>query len=867
MTVYSSFTVKPMGIPSGAAYKIKFYDVSTSSVEDIAAYSWAFGDWMVFTNTYPTNPTYLYITNASTYFSVDECVVFKSGGTIPPPIVVLPAWYYVKTVTATYITISSTVGGAAISLTGTGSGTNYIAHGAGSAGGSMANPTFTYHPTSTTSATYSVYHNVYGSSGSWGTPVEEHVPYVLGTASQTYKPTDEVYTRTSVFLYNGNNATLINRNQTTNNNLLFTKLTCTGSINRAGTATITILDVGESTVTEQDLISNGYTTETNVAIMVGYDIVWSGKILRATQNKMSQFDDANIIKEWNLECESDISKMNKQNITIDGTYYTHVGQLAFVCNNGVSGDIQWINAWKSIISNDGPKIKYYFPPDSKDMYATFQSLAKLSGFDWRTRLETRRYTTACTFDGTDTFTASTFNVATNALIGQWVIVINPTGESPLSYGRVTSNVVLPTGTITCTTITNAGVIPTGGLVVPILVVGDPYLDFASDISEHSPIVLYTMNQSENASLYNGYEFNDKTDKKSLFTKVVVSAKNLLASTTSGLPATISVTMCAKDAWNSDYDMFMNSSYIAHKMDGYVYSYTIGNSYIDLIGADYTLANGDTFYLYRSKADGTWDKTGPFTINGATATYMGSDGVPYTRVTATVVIDASVAAQKYTCFISTKQYVNWYPDLNEGGTYTTVQMGNEIRRFKNSMCGNSATYGHYIQIESASDMGYSSTIPYPHTVGCLLQNSANPITSPETGSPIADYGILQKSVTVDTLSTLTDLDVYATQHLILDSYYYKRASFWCHPYDFSPQDIPRANSTGTYPEYNVTPRFMREGSRISVQAHTGGSVEEYQIVDWTYTANELRIDITLGDFDRNIFTLLGEKTNALTGSIT
>ena len=55
-------------------------------------------------------------------------------------------------------------------------------------------------------------------------------------------------------------------------------------------------------------------------------------------------------------------------------------------------------------------------------------------------------------------------------------------------------------------------------------------------------------------------------------------------------------------------------------------------------------------------------------------------------------------------------------------------------------------------------------------------------------------------------------------------------------------------------------------RVSVSITTGDTATQYQIVDWTYTANQLRIDVTLGDFDRNIFTLVNDKTTALDNSI-
>jgi hypothetical protein len=844
-----AFTTNPTGIVSGQ--KVKCLDQSTMSLETIVGWEWHFYDLHTFTNTYPTNPTYLYISTASTFYTSGDTVIVQ-GGTPPSPLVI-GTTYYIVTATPTYVTLSaSSTLSPVITLTNAGSGTNTMQHIS-----LVQNPIFTY-PATATNVCQPMTESVTGSNGTGFSPYGAGQLFIVGSNTYTGKPLTKDYYNVSILLYNSTHMTLINRTPDANDSLVFTDLSCMGSINRSGTATFTVVDRGYSSANEVSLISSIYTTPTNVAIIVGYNVIWSGTILRATQGQTTLQSTSNQVKIWNIECESCIAMMAKQNVTATGVLVAPAGSIVkSIVNNGVTGDIQWIDAYHSILSFAGPKISY--TTTTKDMYSQFQALAKVTGFDWRAGVRTKTYVQTSYSGGV--CTVNTPRESLGSLVGWYAVWMGSATAYPTAYGYVSAN----NGTTTFTVSPVVGTPPAGSASV--LLIGPPILDFAADISQPSVQATFTNNAPFDAALYNCYEYDDKTDYKNLITKVVVSAKDVASTSSKGGPASISVSMTAKDAWNTYYDLYQNSAYITYKMDGYVYAYTTGNSYIDLIGQDFSLLANDTFYLYRTRANGVKEPIGPYTVNGSPTLYVGADGVPITRVSATVVIDASVAIQKYSVFVSTKQYVNNYVNLNQGGTYTVITMGGEIRRFKNSMAGTSTTYGPYIAIESTSDIGYSSTTPYPHCVGCLLQNPNYSETAPMANSPVALYGVIQKTIAVDSVVSKGDLDVYASSYLLSNSYYYQRATFWCTPMDYTVIKPPPGDGSGTTSEYAVSFGFLKEGDRIAVIPNQSESPTQFQIVSWEYTANQGKVTVTLGDFDRSVFTLLAEKTNALTGTLT
>ena len=114
-------------------------------------------------------------------------------------------------------------------------------------------------------------------------------------------------------------ATVLNRSSP-NNNLFFTDFQCVGSINKAGTLTFTAVDLGFSTAAERYLMT---TAGVYVVVMIGYSVVWSGQILRATNSVTQTYSGTSGYASYSVECESDIGKMKTQGIANPGLSRVH----------------------------------------------------------------------------------------------------------------------------------------------------------------------------------------------------------------------------------------------------------------------------------------------------------------------------------------------------------------------------------------------------------------------------------------------------------------------------------------------------------------------------------------------------------------
>jgi hypothetical protein len=59
-----------------------------------------------------------------------------------------------------------------------------------------------------------------------------------------------------------------------------------------------------------------------------------------------------------------------------------------------------------------------------------------------------------------------------------------------------------------------------------------------------------------------------------------------------------------------------------------------------------------------------------------------------------------------------------------------------------------------------------------------------------------------------------------------------------------------------------PRPVAVGDRISITTFSGETPIEYEVVSVTIKHDEGRISLELGDFEKNVFTSLEQKTNGL-----
>lgn len=846
VTPVASFTYTPS---SGTApLSVSFTDTSSNTP---TSWSWDFGDGNTSTL---QNPTHSFTTAGSSTVSLTASNAAGSSS---------PATHSV-TVTSMVASFNSNpkgfYSGQTVKFYDTSTSTGEVItswswdFGDGNTS-ALQNPTHTY-ATSLSNTSYTVALTVTGSNSGTNTSTQTGFIYEVGTSTSANKVTTMDYYNQSVFLYNGSYMAIVNRVPDTNNHLAFTSLECEGTINRGGVATIEIVDSGNASTVEKTLLASEYSTPTNVAILVGYQVVWTGRILRSTQGNTALNSVSNPVKQWTVECESDINKMSTQNVTASGTLTASPGSLVkSICNNSVSGDIQWIDSYHSIIAFDGPSIQYLVT--SKDMLTQFQSIAKVCGFDWRTHCLQRLLIQ--TAYSSNTVTVTTYRAAANSLVGWYCIFLGDATHYPSSYGYISANAATGSTTTSLTLSNVVGTPPSGGAWI--LLIGPPILDFAADISEKSVQAAYANNDVYSTSGYNCYEYDDKTDYKNLITKVVVNAKDITSNSSAGYTKTITATAAAKDAWTTDLSFFQHSTYITYKTEGYLYKYdsTVSTVNLYLIGQDYSFVASDTFYVYAKLSTGVPQVIGPLTVS-STSLVTQADGTPTTLV---VVVTSPGTGQymKYSVVVGTHTFIKDYSVIDTG-TYHFV--GNEVRVLR---AGSTDTArGPYVSITSG-DMGQLGTSIYPHYPGCLISTEQYSEVSPQEDSPIANYGLIQKTLSVDTQTTKSDLDAYATKYLLSNSYYYKRAAFWCHPVDFTVLICPPGDGSGSNAEYNQTFGFLKEGQRISVLPNINESIVQYQIADWVYNANAGKVQVTLGDFDRNVFTVLSDKTNSLTGSLT
>jgi hypothetical protein len=292
-------------------------------------------------------------------------------------------------------------------------------------------------------------------------------------------PSFSVWKRVSIFVYDKPSsatspaATVLNRNPSTNNNLFYSDLQVSGSVNIAGTAKFTVTNPGNATNAEKSLFSDDVVsvgvapTQKYIVIVCGHDIIWSGKILRSISTTQSPFNRPSTFGQWQVECESDIGKMKLQEVS-PPTPPTVVGKIGEVITSILrrksSDDIDWTGyhvgsspaLYESVISNEGGTVSYKV--QDSDMYTQFMSIAKVSGFEWRTRLVNWVEDYLSWNPSTKVLGApsvlSRFTLA--ELVDKWVLFLGDPdkGSHIISYGQVNNTApvdVIDFDSGTCTT--------------------------------------------------------------------------------------------------------------------------------------------------------------------------------------------------------------------------------------------------------------------------------------------------------------------------------------------------------------------------------------------------------------------------------
>ena len=434
MFSFNPLNIAPIQSTPGSYYpqQIKCLDQSYVSGSIINQWFWSQGDFQTWTASTPPSAN-LNITNANQYFAVDDIVnLGNSIVSYPTGLGGFPTLYYVVAVTSTYLQISATKRGTAIQYTGNITVTQYVCHAS-----NQQNPIFTFLPAGSPTTSH-VALRVGTSSGLQSS--NANINYTQQSSTLSKPLAADYYKDLSIFIYTPTVvsgvpsgittpcATVVNRAWSPNNNLFFTDFQCTGSISKGGTLNFTIVDLGFSTATEKWLAT---TANMCVAVVLGGNVIWSGQILRSTNNVTQIYSSTSGYAQYAVQCESDVGKMKTQYVktqnlgAVTGSTGAIVSQLV---QPNLTTDINWNSAVvPSMISREGNTISYTIT--AADIYDQFLTLAKGSGFDWRTRMQTYQANASAIAPGwssssTYTFGNSVTPYTTNSFANQWVLFLS-----------------------------------------------------------------------------------------------------------------------------------------------------------------------------------------------------------------------------------------------------------------------------------------------------------------------------------------------------------------------------------------------------------------------------------------------------------
>jgi hypothetical protein len=713
--------------------------------------------------------------------------------------------------------------------------------------------------------------------------------------------------RASIFVYEKKavspSSTILNRNKSTNLGLFYSDLKITGCVGRAGTATFLVTNTGGAATAEWSLFTdsnaalNETTTQKYVAIILGHDVIWSGKILRSVSKTQPIYSSSLKFNQWEVECESDIGKMKLQAVSEAKTVTGTIGEVVTqVVKRKDATDIDWSGEiagssppiWEGIISNEGANLTFNIL--DSDMYTQFMALAKVSGFEWRTRLQTYvgtygtngwNGTTIVNLDSND-FTPYT---AIDAFKGKPVLLMYDTtnGGTPNtwginSYGYCTTSATPDNYKITLGSVVNGGYAPTSdGWFVVLL---DPVLDLSWDLEQPTPVQWLLVNRTADNSSFCCYNYNDKTDKKLVATKVTVKGKNIDTSlSNTGKSDSISTSLYAMTKWDQTRTMFDYASVVTSRMDGYVYSCTpSGTQTLKLIGHDYALSSGDTFCLLGRASDMSTQYCIDIVIDSTPTEQVETDGTPTTTITTVGAIDATVSVKapyaKYSILFADKTYVKEYdpfwvsPFSSDVGS---VYCGGGGVSKNIASHGVSSVYGKYIYGKTSLAGNYWG---YPLLPGCYISRANNAVGGTTIdGSPFKLMGLIAVTDTVEQATTRGDLELYATQALINHSFYLRKGSFTCFVNDFL-----KPGERGVNQLYDW--QLIKEGDRIAVRpsqtlpigdtmytkSFDGQYKYQWEVISWSLDCNTMQVSVELGDYEPNVYTLMTAKTAAIDRTI-
>jgi hypothetical protein len=268
-------------------------------------------------------------------------------------------------------------------------------------------------------------------------------------------------------------------------------------------------------------------------------------------------------------------------------------------------------------------------------------------------------------------------------------------------------------------------------------------------------------------------------------------------------------------------------------------------------------------------DGVWSAV-KFTITQVFDYLGGYAGSPSDTTTPTTVLVLNTNVGTY-CkkVVNTKIYLKDPARVQQAGTYTSLNIGFEqsVRRVTNALTTYSAVYGKYMRMDTVADITPQEIIT--HSGGCPVTNNTYSEVSPQPLSPLTYFGLITNTQTIDQGITTSSLETYAISLLNYYSYYYKKATFWAFVYDYYKSDVRPSNQV-------TEAGWIVEGDRIAALQNQEDSIDDmkygmyknrYQIIQWKLNADTMIITLELGDQEKNVFTIINEKTQSLDKTIT
>lgn len=713
------------------------------------------------------------------------------------------------------------------------------------------NPSHTY----TAAGTYDVSLTCNDSGGTGATALTKTAWIKIEAGTFTPPAQNTAFRNITIFVYERSSetapkGTCICRAKTAACNLFFTNLQVQGYITKAGKATFDVTNAGGGTADEIDLFESGTVGRyKNVAIIAGYDVIWSGKMTIANKELMSQPGTTPQKATYHCEAYSDIKKLADWNI-IAANQTSQVaksaGQLAALICATNTGEPDFIGTRGGFIDPSGAALQMTL--SDTDKLTAFSTLTGATDYDWRTRMETMLFQYA-TFNGTNLTTITSAGLTTNALIGSWILfptenyllsgTSTPNYSGVLAWGRITAN----TGTTITASVSGAATVPL--TVDKCLIVQVPRLDFASDLAETTAVRSFTNN-------LNVVKFTNSDNKDDLFTKVTVKGKDAVTGKTE------SVSVAAVTPWDASKNGFLNSTLITKRTQGYVFALSSANKTMDLFGWGWAIKTDGTEGIVAIRyVSSTGYNTGDF-ISAASEIVV--NGVEVTRVTLNTAPDEegfenAIALVFHTGENGFRLYVNSLSDVGHVVGAAKPDVRTASGEVLNCAIASivDPQYGPCIRWVNRSTPG--SPTYFSHYPGTLLWlASSYSETSPASGSAAATYGIINNQITAGSGTFRSDFEVSACNALLQGSQYYQKSTMTVSYYQFTSNRVrDGVQLTG--------PAMIREGQRIAIVPSTGVTAISRQVVGWEFDASTMTFKLTLGDYIKDIYNSLDKNTSA------